>query len=151
MTTLSAFEIALIVPVFILLGFARLAIMVLPFRTYARHFGQQTSGDLSPAVLPSPDTTRAQRIGRVVRRTAKITPWKSLCLAQVMVGSFLLRRAHIPYRVFFGIMPSAHDTAPDPLAAHAWLRVADTNVTGGQQVGMYTVVMVFENRAKGPL
>ncbi|MCF2872367.1 lasso peptide biosynthesis B2 protein [Octadecabacter sp. G9-8] len=147
--TFSAFEYSLILPVFVLLGFARLAILCLPFRVYARFLGDQVNNHSVLPNLAGPRPTRAKRIGRMVRRTAKITPWKSLCLAQVMVASFLLRRAKIPYRVFFGLAAAATDNAPDPLNAHAWLRVGDTNLTGGQDVEIYTVVMVFEHFAEG--
>lgn len=150
-TTFSAFEIALILPVFLLLGVARLAIIWLPFRTYARRLGKQVALEVPPSDLSAADLTRAKRIGKVVRRTAQITPWQSLCLGQALVAAVLMRTARIPYRVFFGLVPASDTQAPDLLAAHAWVRTGGTNLTGGQDVGKYTVVMVFEHQASAAL
>lgn len=147
-TTFSAFEIALIAPVFVLLGAARVAVLCLPFRTYARHLGTQVGLNAPPLDLSDKATTRAHRVGRVVRSVAKVTPWQSLCLPQAMVAAFLMRVAGIPYQVFFGLVSGAAVKSPDPLAAHAWVRAGETNMTGGNRVGMFTVVAVFERRAK---
>lgn len=149
LTTFSLFEIALIVPVFLALGCARLAIAILPFRTYARRMGRQSPLDTRAPSLSAAQLKRAKSIGRVVRSTANITPWASLCLAQAMVAAALLGVANIPYCVFFGLSSTSDPHAPDPLAAHSWVRAAETNLTGGQKVGMYTVVMVFERSPKG--
>ena len=146
LTTFSAFEIFMIPFVLLLLGLARLAIMGLAFRTYANRLGRQADMkgptlDVSPA-----KTLRAKQIGRVVRRSAQVTPWESLCLGQAMVAALLLKCFKIQYRVAFGVASTNEDdTAPNPLMAHAWTQVGEVNITGGQDVSMYTPVMAFEH------
>ena len=48
----------------------------------------------------------------------------------------MLRRRGIPSTLYLGM-------TRDPVAAHAWLRVGDTNVTGGRDVERYAVVASF--------
>lgn len=142
-------EIALILPVFLLLGLARMAILTLPFRIYAPYFGRQIGLETpSPRPISARDQARVNRIGRVVRRTADATPWQSKCLAQASVASFLLRLVDIPYFAAFGLRVDDTDNTPDPLAAHCWVRVGDRNVTGGQDISDYTVVMVFDRQTR---
>lgn len=146
-TTFSVREIFLIAPVFVALGLARLAILILPFRVYARVFGQQGGLEVADVPASDRDMARARSVGRIVRRTAHNTPWASLCLAQAMVAAVLLRGAGISFCAIFGLAPGGADES-DPLAAHVWVRVGDYNVTGGQDVRRFTVVKVFQNRAR---
>ncbi len=150
LTTFSAFEIALVLPAFFLLGLARLAILLLPFRTYARHFG--TKGSLNPtaSLLSDADTSRAKSVGRVVRSVANVTPWASLCLAQAIVATLFLRLIDVPYCVFFGVAPTQDPKNAKPLDAHAWVMTGAAAVTGGRGHRRFTVVQVFE-RAKRKL
>lgn len=149
LTTFSLFEIALIIPVFVALGCARLAIAFRPFRTYARHMGTQNALDTKPPELSATDLKRAKSIGRVVRSTAKITPWASLCLAQALSVSFFLRLARLPYCVVFGVAARSDVEEQDPLAAHAWVLCGDIALTGGHGLARYTVVMVFKSDPAG--
>lgn len=59
--TFSAFEIALILPVFLLLGLSRLAIIWLPFRIYATRLGQQVGPQVQPIHLSAIDIPRLFR------------------------------------------------------------------------------------------
>lgn len=144
LSTFSAFEIALVIPVLLGLGLARLAIAFLPFRRYARPLGAQSPLDTSPPSLTAAQLKRAKRIGRVVRSTARVTPWASLCLAQAMVASALLRLCRLPYCVVFGLSPN---TGPDLLDAHAWVAAGNAVLTGGHGLARYTIVMVFAHPA----
>lgn len=147
-TTFSAFEIGLVLPVFVLLGVARLAILTMPFRLYGRHLGREAGLQTATVAVSEAQMARAHSFGRVVRRTAKITPWASLCLAQAMVSSLLLRLADIPYCAIFGLARGGADDAANPMEAHVWVRTSDMNVTGGQDVSRYSVVMVFQRASR---
>nr|WP_282563137.1 lasso peptide biosynthesis B2 protein [Gymnodinialimonas phycosphaerae] len=144
-TTFSAFELILIAPVFMALGVARLAILILPFRLYARVLGQPAGLDVETAPVSDSAMARARAIGKVVRRTARITPWQSVCLGQAMVAALLLRLAGVPYCGYFGVAAARDGAETDPLSAHAWVRVGHWNATGGQDVRRYAVVMVFKH------
>ena len=141
---LTVFELTLVLPVFCLLGVARAAILLLPFARYARSFGKQGTSTPMSVALSDKQIQRIRQIGRVVRSTANVTPWRSLCLAQAMVAAFLLRIARIPHRTYFGVRPADESQSNDPFAAHSWVRCEDYNVTGGQNVSSYTVVNIFE-------
>lgn len=149
-TTFSAFEISLVLPVFVLLGVARLAILTVPFRIYARHLGREALLDTKTVAVSTAQMARTHSIARVVRRTAMITPWESLCLAQAMVSALLLRLSDIPYCAVFGLALKIDTTSDDLMDAHAWVRVDDMNVTGGQNVSRYTVVKVFQRVSRTP-
>ena len=149
LTTFSCVEITLMGPVFVLLGLARLAILMLPFRFYAGRLGAQSKLTTTHMVLEDvASLKRAKGIGRVVRSMAQLTPWASLCLAQAMVAAFLLRLFMLPYCVVFGVAPAADKQRDNPLDAHAWVTVGDMVVTGGQGIARFTVVKVFEHNAK---
>lgn len=148
LTTFSLFEIAPILPVFVALGCARLAIAILPFRTYGRRTGTQSALDTQPPDLRVTDLSRAKSIGRMVRSTAKITPRASLCLAQALTVTFFLRLARLPYCVVFGLAAKAGTEDPDPLAAHAWVLADNVALTGRHGLARYTIVMVFKNNPR---
>ncbi len=144
LTTFSALEVAFVLPAFLLLGLARLAILLLPFRVYARHFGAVATLKPAPSVPSEADLKRARSVGRVVRSVANVTPWASLCLAQAMVAALLLRLIDVPYCVFFGVAPTQDQKNANPLDAHAWIMTGDAAVTGGRGHRRFTVVQVFE-------
>lgn len=149
-TTLSVAELCLIAPTFILLGAARVAILTMPFRRYAPMFGAQAGLQAVSQPLSDKDMARVQSIGRIVRRTAQITPWQSLCLCQAMVAALFLRIVGIPFCAIFGLAPGRDDAGSDPMQAHVWVRAGEYNVTGGQNVSQYTIVMGFERPTKAP-
>ena len=149
-TTFSAFEISLVLPVFVLLGVARLAVLTVPFRIYGRHLGREAPLDTVTVAVSTAQMARTLSIARVVRRTAKITPWASLCLPQAMVSALLLRLADIPYCAIFGLAPNTDAASDNLMEAHAWVRVEDVNVTGGQDVSRYTIVKVFQRMSRSP-
>lgn len=144
LTTFSALEVALILPVFFLLGFSRAAILLVPFRRYANKFGEQVPLETTQPMLTNAGQNRAKSIGRVVRSVAHITPWASLCLAQAIVATWLLRLMKLPYCAYFGVASAKQEDAANPLDAHAWVMAGDIAVTGGRGHKRFTVVQVFQ-------
>lgn len=126
--------------VFALLGMARVTILIAPLRYYARFLGQYRQTEIYTPVLTSHQIQRARRLGRIVRATAKVTPWESLCLVQALVASVLLRMVRIPYILHFGLAKNLDPTRPDPMNAHAWVTAGSVSVTGGQGLFHFTVV-----------
>ncbi|UIP06155.1 lasso peptide biosynthesis B2 protein [Erythrobacter sp. SDW2] len=139
----SASEITMVAPSLVLLGLARLAILFLPFRFYARVLGTVASQGLPAPPLTAGLDNRARSIGRSVRATARITPWKSVCLPQAMVASLLLRVGGVPHVVHFGLAPG--DAKPDaaPMQAHAWIVAGKRIVTGAPVLPEYRIVSSF--------
>ena len=126
--------------VFILLGFARLAILTIPFRYYARFLGTYEKTKIVTPILTSEQINAVRRIGRLVRATASITPWESLCLVQALVASLMLRRSRLPYILHFGLAKNIDPNTLDPMKAHAWIAAGPIAVTGGRGLVNFTVV-----------
>ena len=144
-TNFSFFELILVLPVVLLLGIARIMILTLPFRTYAGWFGDRMGTKAGPPQpLDDHALKRAASMGTVVRTVAKLTPWKSLCLAQAMVIMFLMRMSRLPHSVYFGLASGDKLDAATALNAHAWVMAGDTSLTGGYPGQRFTVVMIFQ-------
>ena len=126
--------------VFILLGLARIIILAVPFRYYANLLGQYRRTEIFTPVLATPQIEWARRIGRIVRATAKITPWESLCLVQALVASVLLRTMKLPYILHFGLAKNIDTEDIEPMKAHAWVTAGCVAVTGGRSLFKFTVV-----------
>ena len=114
------------------LALARVAVVVLPFRLIAPRLGV-THAETPPAGGLPP---RSRGVAWAVAAAARRTPWRSGCLEQAIAAKAMLRRRGIQSTLYLGV-------ARDPVAAHAWLRVGDLNVTGGPDVARYSVVASF--------
>ena len=127
-----------------LLGLARLALLILPFRHIAPWLGCNYR---TAAVMPLAtrrQTLHALRIGRAIRTAARYTPWESKCLAQAMVARALLGFRRLPYALYLGVRKDAETD----LAAHAWVCTGPVAVTGGHGFRQFTVVGTFVAFAK---
>lgn len=129
----------LLLEAFLLLGLARLCIMILPFRWLAKSLGQhmkETDVLLKPGQLPF-----ARLIGGAVRSVANYTPWESVCLPQAVAAKWMLARRGIPGTLYLGVMKD--EAKPEKLAAHAWVRSGQSILTGARGHRQYTVVSTF--------
>ena len=127
-------------PVFVLLGLARLALLIAPFRRIAPHLGVMNPDGPAIPLATRAQMSRAYRLGRLIEATAAITPWQSKCLAQAMVAALALRVHRIPYLLCLGV---AKDEAKG-LKAHAWVATDRVAVTGGRSFLGFAVVGAFE-------
>jgi hypothetical protein len=124
---------------FLLLGLARIMVVVLPFRILAATLGRhrmETDHQVSPPV-----TDLALKIGQAVRAAACHTPWKSVCLPQAVAAQWMLRRRGIAGTLYLGV--AKDKTNPDKLTAHAWLRCGNQILTGAGGYQAFTVVTTF--------
>lgn len=134
----------LILIIFSMLGLTRLMIIVLPFRVYSTIMGKRSLVGTAPAALSVGQHRRAERLGRLVRKVARVTPWESVCLPQAMVASAILWAKGIPHVTYFGVVRSNEQNKQ--LLAHAWVKVSDQVITGGGDYRRYTVVVVFARK-----
>ena len=132
----------LLLQVFVLLGGARLALRLIPFRRLARQLGRlQTE---TPPDAPPDHLAQAQRIALAVARVSPHTPWTSNCFPQALVAKYWLRRRRIPTTLYLGVALTKTDDAPRAeMTAHAWLRCGPLLVTGGRGHECFTVVACF--------
>lgn len=132
-------ERVLLLEAFLLLGVARLGVLILPFRWLAKSLGdhmKETDALLQPAEMQF-----ARMVGGAVRSAAGYTPWGSVCLPQAVAAKWMLKRRRIPGTLYLGVMKNS--TTPDQLVAHAWLRCGQFIITGAKGHRLYTVVSTF--------
>ena len=128
----------LLFEVFCLLGVARLALLVIPFRHLARRLGPlhtETAPDAPPEQV-----AHAQRVGLAIARVSPHTPWTSNCFPQALVAKYWLHRRRIPTTLYLGVaLSKGPASAPAGMEAHAWLRCGPLIVTGGRGHTRFTV------------
>lgn len=131
---------AWIVPVWFLLGFAKLAILTVSFRRLHPLLGAAVGAVPWVPLVSEEGEQRARQIGDVVRLAARFTFWDSNCFPQVLVARLLMALYRLPYGLFFGVR-----RGPDSgeLQAHAWMACGPVKVSGGASFSRYTVVGVF--------
>jgi len=149
------FKSQILIPlVWLLLGLARAIILLLPFRFFSAWLGNSAKTTIYTPVLLPIQLNRAKSLGQVVRATANITPWESLCFPQALVACLLLRISGIPYIMHFGLARNTEPDCDDPMKAHAWVTAGAVAVTGGRNnlfkftvVGSYTSPLLAEGLA----
>lgn len=127
-------------PVWFLLGIAKLAIYTVSFRRLLPLLGVPVGVVPWVPLLSAASEDRARQIGEVVRTAARYTPWESNCFPQAVVSRLLLGLYNIDYCLFFGLRRKGGE---DPFDAHAWIAAGRIAVIGRRSFGKYTVVGVF--------
>lgn len=82
--------------------------------------------DAAPAGPASGD--QAKRVAFAIGAMGARVPWRSDCLVQALAGQRWLARLGIASDLFVGVKPPAAAN----LDAHAWLKVGDEVVIGGE-------------------
>lgn len=129
----------LLLEAFVLLAFARLMVLILPFKWLAVSLGRHMN-ESGTQVNPS-DLLIARMVGQAVRSAANNTPWESVCLPQAVAGQWMLKRRRIAATLYLGV--AKKENKAEKLAAHAWLRCGDAILTGGPGHRQFTVVAMF--------
>lgn len=79
----------------------------------------------------------AVRVGYAVDRICERTSWESKCLVRALTAQSLLKKKKIPSTLYLGC-----GKEDGKMVAHAWLRVGEMYVTGGDGTG-YAIVSKF--------
>lgn len=129
-------------PTWLLLGLARLAVLLFPFTRIAPYLGvpiacdnEDDSQHNQEGQLTSAQMLRARQISRLVVNTARYCPWKANCFAQAIVARLFLGWHGLPYRLYFGLRRD-----DSSLKAHAWVCCSSIFVSGGNGFKHHTVV-----------
>jgi hypothetical protein len=126
-----------------LLGWYRAAILLTSFKKLTAALQHNASAIPAAALTPA-QQEEAATIGQLVAAAARVTPWQSLCLVQVLVVQRLLVKRNIPGQFYLGVRKGeAVDAAPTGLAAHAWLQCDNSIVNGGAGHEEFAVVSSF--------
>ena len=132
-----------------LLGWCRAGILLRSFKRLTVHLQHHASPPLATR-LSDVQQREARAIGRLVAAAAKYTPWKSPCLAQVLVVQRLLARCDIPGQFYLGVRRGCEATDdPTSLSAHAWVRCGEDIVNGGPIHDQFTVLSAYSWGAVG--
>jgi hypothetical protein len=128
---------ALMVEALVLLAFARLAVLFLPFRWVAKLLGRQAA---ETGLQHDPQNALViERVCWMLPTVARNVPWESKCLDQALAAKVMLRRRGIATTVYFGVQHDDHGR----LAAHAWLRSGTRYVTGGASRNQFAIINTF--------
>jgi hypothetical protein len=127
-------------PVWLLLGLSKLIIRLVSFKRLAPRLGIHVGTNAMVPLLDERQEMRALMVGRVVRLSARYTPWDSNCFPQAVAAKLLLSLYRIPYALYFGL---GKDSAHSGTLAHAWIAAGRIRVTGGASFNQFTVVGCF--------
>ncbi|MGD2087436.1 MAG: lasso peptide biosynthesis B2 protein [Candidatus Aminicenantes bacterium] len=120
---------------------ARLAILIFPFRKIAPRLGEHMKE--TPKEEQPQYTRTLMQIAQALRRAGRYTPWESACLVQSIAGKMMLKRRKIPSTLYLGVTKEKKEKKK--LKAHAWLRSGNIILTGqkGVNLSAFTVVSMF--------
>lgn len=128
------------IPVWILLGLGRLAILTFSFKRLAPALGLHAGNLVWLPFLSKKQEWLANELARAIQMAARYTPWTSNCFPQAIAARVLLGCHGLPYVLFFGV---THDAEMDYLKAHAWVVAGRVRVSGGYSFNQFTVVGSF--------
>lgn len=121
------------------LGLARLVLAVVPFRTIAARLGRLGAEPAYPAQPEKGEELRL--VSSAIRTAARHLPGTYQCLPQALAAQRMLHRRRIASTLCFGV-----GRQEEGLAFHAWVKHAQTFVTGAFAPGSYQVLATFVSR-----
>ncbi len=134
---ISWYERFLLIEAVSMLGIARAALRILPFRCIAKGVGKIMS---EPSRSENTmNQSASEQIGWALETSSRYTPWQSRCLVQAIAAKLMLRRRRIKSELYLGVAKRSDGE----LTAHAWLRASNQEITGGYMQDEYTVLAMF--------
>lgn len=128
----------LLLEAFIYLGFARAALLIVPFERMAPYLGKQLQADQAPLTNGAPPTI-ARKICWSIEVMAYRTPWESACLAQAVAGKLMLKRRKLTCLMYLGMRKDPKGE----FMAHAWLQSGGVVLLGGHGHETFKALSVF--------
>jgi hypothetical protein len=123
---------------FMLASLVRFCVFFLPFKMYRSFLGvRQTEAD-KPTDKSIIDN--AVYISKIVLSVCRHTPWESKCLIQAIVCKKILLNKGVNTTLYLGV---AQERNKNSLAAHAWLKLGDTVLTGERGHKKFNVVNFY--------
>lgn len=127
------------VPVWCLLGLARLQVLHRDFKLIAPTLGHHQGVARPIPELSSHEMQRARQISRQIQWVARYCPWRANCFAQAITARWLCGFYRLPCLICFGLKKSTDGQ----VLAHAWVRAGDVAITGGDGFADYQLVASF--------
>lgn len=126
----------LLLSTFVLLGFVRLLLLIIPFRYLSAFLGKHIEKSVNT------ENTKISFISRLswsIELMSRYTPWESKCLVRAIAGKLFLRQRRLENTLYLGVAKNQDES----LIAHAWLRSGDDLVTGVSNSIEFSVVAKF--------
>ena len=124
---------------FFWLGVYRAAVLTLPFKYLTRDFRAYPADRQPQLSCGQRAQQQAQSIALALRRAAKATPWKSVCLPQALAAARMLRRRKIPGCFYLGVCKDTKGA----MEAHAWSFCKTQILTGAPGHERFAPVSLF--------
>lgn len=124
----------------LLLVLAQLLIKVTPYSWWSQLLGPiDSEKEESNAVA---EIEIAGSIAWVVHAAARCLPWEPVCLPRAMVAKWMLARRDVSSTLVLGARKTRHSSDTD---LHAWLRVGQQSITGGEVADQFTVIACYRD------
>lgn len=129
-------DLALLAEALLLLAFARIAILILPFRAVG-WIASRFTGERVIAAQVRDDMVC--RVRWAVLAGARRVPFRAVCFQQGLAAQIMLRRRGVNSTLYFGAAP---DDAKG-LVAHVWVRDGGSEVVGCEIASRFAVLARF--------
>lgn len=123
--------------VYLLSGMIRLSMLIIPFKYFKKYLGIPKKE--SPFELSEESLEIAKQLRRLVLQVCRYTPWESKCLVRAILGAHLLKRKGIESTLYLGV----NKNVEGEIQAHAWLRVGERIIMGGENKSDFVEVAKF--------
>lgn len=114
-------------------GVGRFASLVLSLKKVFWYLGYMYENKELSIPATEDQVILAYRISKVAQLVSKHVPWESKCLIEAIMVKTLLKYYKIPYIIHIGVKKTGQ--TDKPLLAHAWVKVKDNIVVGGDGQG----------------
>lgn len=104
-----------------------LAIARLSLSSAAKRVEHSQSITKKPVIINESEKQLVARVAYAIPRVASCLPWRTDCLVQALAAERWLKRSGVSSLLIIGVKR----TSTLPLEAHAWLKIGDQIVIGG--------------------
>lgn len=134
----------LLLPACLLMLFANLAILALPFWFLCRTFGVPFGASALVPLVQRHQEMRAEHVARAIAIAARMLPTRTDCYPQAISATFLCRSLGVPYALHFGVaLDGTGQEVASAMYAHAWLAAGRIVVPVGPSFGRFKPVACF--------
>lgn len=129
----------------VLLAFARLAILTVPFRWTIKLLAFEPCNKAAQAPVFEMPASQvfSRRAHRALSVVSACVPWKSTCLTLALAGAAMLRLRRLPGTLFLGVTRSSEKAGS--MEAHAWLSAGGIIISGGADHKKYHLIAIYSH------
>jgi len=142
---LPTFVLIWLLPAWVMMGLAALALRLVPVRRLAPLFGRGIGAVGFVPLLPPARRDRADAVRRTILLAARYAPFRSNCFPQALVAQAFCRLFRLPFAMHFGVRTGRTSEAERAqFAAHAWVVSGPVAISGGNaSFAAYSTVGCF--------